>query len=106
MKFPSFIQYNTKDCGPSCLKIISKYYGQEYSLAYLRELCQVSRDGTSISSMRDAAEKLGYDVSVTKMSWKTLNLVWFNEINNFFYLGLFSVAISFESNTPKSWCWF
>ena len=54
MKFPSFIQYNTKDCGPSCLKIISKYYGQEYSLAYLRELCQVSRDGTSISSMRDA----------------------------------------------------
>ena len=60
MKFPSFIQYNTKDCGPSCLKIISKYYGQEYSLAYLRELCQVSRDGTSISSMRDAAEKLGY----------------------------------------------
>ena len=73
MKFPSFIQYNTKDCGPSCLKIISKYYGQEYSLAYLRELCQVSRDGTSISSMRDAAEKLGYDVSVTKMSWKTLN---------------------------------
>ena len=73
MKFPSFIQYNTKDCGPSCLKIISKYYGQEYSLAYLSELCQVSRDGTSISSMRDAAEKLGYDVSVTKMSWKTLN---------------------------------
>lgn len=42
-------------------------------IAYLRELCQVSRDGTSISSMRDAAEKLGYDVSVTKMSWKTLN---------------------------------
>lgn len=72
MKFPSYIQHNTKDCGPTCLRIISKYYGKEYSLTYLREKCQVSREGSSITSMYEAAEGLGYDVSYKNMPWEVL----------------------------------
>lgn len=74
MKFPSYIQYNAKDCGPSCLRIISKFYGKEYSLSYLRELCQVSREGTSIVYMSEAAKSLGYNTSFENIQWEELRV--------------------------------
>lgn len=74
MKFPSYIQYNVKDCGPSCLRIISKFYGKEYSLSYLRELCQVSREGTSIVYMSEAAKSLGYSTSFENIQWEELKV--------------------------------
>ena len=74
MKFPSYIQYNVKDCGPSCLRIISKFYGKEYSLSYLRELCQVSREGTSIVYMSEAAKSLGYNTSFENIQWEELRV--------------------------------
>lgn len=74
MKFPSYIQYNVKDCGPSCLRIISKFYGKEYSLSYLRELCQVSREGTSIVYMSEAAKSLGYSTSFENIQWEELRV--------------------------------
>ncbi len=57
--FPHEYQTNTKDCGPACLKIITKYYGKYYSLQYLRELCGISREGVSFLDISYAAEKTG-----------------------------------------------
>jgi len=51
---------DSKDCGPTCLKIISKHYGRYYRLSYLREVCAISREGVSFYDLGLAAEKLGF----------------------------------------------
>ena len=35
--FPHSHQLESADCGPSCLRMIAKYYGRSYSIQYLRE---------------------------------------------------------------------
>ncbi|RGM00365.1 peptidase domain-containing ABC transporter [Bacteroides sp. 3_1_33FAA] len=72
MRFPSYIQYNLKDCGPTCLKIISKYYGRNVQLSFLRKECQVYRDGASLSSINAVAQKMGFKTSIKKISWEDL----------------------------------
>ncbi len=57
--FPHEHQYDAKDCGPTCLKMIAKYYGKYYSLQYLRDLASVSREGVSMLDISYVAEKIG-----------------------------------------------
>jgi len=57
--FPHEYQMDAKDCGPACLKIITKYYGKYYSLQYLRDLCGITREGVSFLDISYAAEKIG-----------------------------------------------
>ena len=37
--FPHFRQRDAMDCGPTCLMMIAKHHGKDYSLPYLREFC-------------------------------------------------------------------
>ena len=34
---PHYLQLDAMDCGPTCLRMIAKYYGKNYSLQTLRE---------------------------------------------------------------------
>src|SRR6201998_3243882 len=47
------------DCGPASLKMIAKHYGRDYSLTFLRELCNLSHSGVSLRGISEAGEKLG-----------------------------------------------
>ncbi len=47
------------DCGPTCLRMIAKYYGKAYSLQFLREKSFVTREGVSLLGISDAAEAIG-----------------------------------------------
>jgi ATP-binding cassette subfamily B protein len=40
--------------------MIAKYHGRNYSLQKIRALCDISRDGVSLLSISDAAEKIGF----------------------------------------------
>ncbi len=53
-------QFDSIDCGPTCLKMIAAFYGKYYSLEYLREQCYLCRDGVSMLNLNDAAEGLGF----------------------------------------------
>jgi ATP-binding cassette, subfamily B, bacterial len=59
-KYPFYTQLDTMDCGPTCLKMITAYYGKNIPLDTLREKCHLSRNGVSLSGISDAAEKLGF----------------------------------------------
>ena len=59
-KFPTYRQLYLKDCAPSCLKIISKYYERDISIEYARDLCETTRIGTNLESLSRAAEKIGF----------------------------------------------
>ena len=47
-RFPFYKQIDAKDCGPTCLQIISKYYGKYFNLDFLRDRCNVNKEGTSL----------------------------------------------------------
>lgn len=49
------------DCGPTCLKMITRYYGVSFRSQTLRELCEINRGGTSILGISKAAEKIGME---------------------------------------------
>ncbi|MFI5148209.1 MAG: peptidase domain-containing ABC transporter [Bacteroidia bacterium] len=53
-------QHDAMDCGPACLKMISRHYGRHYPLSFLRELCGLSHAGVSVKGIGEAAEKIGF----------------------------------------------
>ncbi|WP_223033652.1 peptidase domain-containing ABC transporter [Hanstruepera marina] len=58
--FPHYIQPDNKDCGPTCLKIIAKYYNKVISLQQIRKLTETTREGSNLLNLSDAAEKMGF----------------------------------------------
>lgn len=57
--FPFYKQLDSMDCGPTSLRMIAKYYGKSYSLAFLREKCYLDRAGVSVKGISEAAELIG-----------------------------------------------
>ena len=57
--FPFYAQLDAMDCGPTCLRMIAKYYGPSYSLQNLRERSFITREGVSMLGISDAAESIG-----------------------------------------------
>ncbi len=60
------------DCGPTCLRIIAKYFGRSYSLAYLRDQCYITRTGVSLLGISEAAEHIGLHTQGAKLTWEQL----------------------------------
>ncbi|NQX38198.1 ATP-binding cassette, subfamily B [Pedobacter steynii] len=76
-KFPHFTQLDHMDCGPTCLRIISKYYGKFFNLQTLRNLSKTTRVGSSMLGLLRAAEKLGFNSFGAKVDIEMLQ----NEID-------------------------
>ena len=57
--FPFFKQLDAMDCGPSCLRMIAKFHGKNFSLQTLRERSFLTRQGVSLLGISDAAESIG-----------------------------------------------
>jgi len=70
--FPFFRQLDTMDCGAACLKMISSYYGTEYSIQFIREKCGITRQGVSALGVCDAAEEIGLKSFVIDISFESL----------------------------------
>ena len=70
--FPHYLQLDSMDCGPACLKMIAKYYGKTYSLENLRERCFITREGVSLLGISDAAESIGMRTIGVKTSFENL----------------------------------
>ena len=75
LNFPHEYQLDTKDCGPSCVKIIAKFYGRFYSLPYLRDLCGITREGVSFLDISDACEIIGLRTKCIKIDLATLQAI-------------------------------
>ena len=60
------------DCGPACLRMISKYYGHHYSLQTLRKKCFITREGVSLLGISDAAESIGFRTCGVKITGEQL----------------------------------
>lgn len=71
-QFPFYRQLESADCGSSCLRIVSKFYGKKHPANYLRDLCHTTQQGVSLLSISDAAEAIGFRTSGLMLTWKQL----------------------------------
>ncbi|WP_433813005.1 peptidase domain-containing ABC transporter [Flavobacterium johnsoniae] len=100
-KFPNFKQEESKDCGPTCIKMIAKYYGKTVNIQELRDYSETNRGGSNLLSLSDAVEKIGFRSIGIKLNLKRLDemplpciLFWdnchyvvlYNIKNNFYYI--------------------
>jgi ATP-binding cassette subfamily B protein len=60
------------DCGPTCIRMISKFHGKSYDGAYLRELANLKGDGTTMGGLVDAAESIGFSTLALSADYTTL----------------------------------
>lgn len=72
MQFPHYKQLDAMDCGPSCLRMIAKYYGKMYSLEYIKRKTYYRKVGVSLLGISDAAESIGFRTLGAKLSYEQL----------------------------------
>lgn len=71
-KFPHYKQLDAMDCGPTCLRMVAKYYGKSYSLQYLRSQSYLTREGVSMLGISEAAENIGFRTRGYRLTWEEL----------------------------------
>mgnify|MGYP001793455572 CR=1 FL=1 len=72
VKTTSRLQATAVDCGAICLGIILDEFGFIHSALELRRLCEVGRDGATVSQIQKGAEKLGHECTIYKKGLKSL----------------------------------
>lgn len=71
--FTFYLQLESKDCGPTCLRMVAKHYGEEVNLETLRDLSETNRNGTNLYFLSQAAEELGFTSLVVQISLSEIN---------------------------------
>jgi ATP-binding cassette, subfamily B, bacterial len=66
--FPHLFQRNQMDCGPTCLYMVSKHYGQAINIEKLRGLSEIGKEGVNVLGISDAAEKIGFRTQALQLS--------------------------------------
>lgn len=56
------------DCGPTCLRMVAKHYGKNFTLQRLRAISGINREGVSLLGISEAAEKIGFRTLGTKLT--------------------------------------
>ena len=66
------MQLDAMDCGPSCLRMVAKYYGKSYSVQQLREKSCIARMGVNLLGLSEAAESIGLRTNCVRTSIQKL----------------------------------
>ncbi|HSQ20235.1 MAG TPA: peptidase domain-containing ABC transporter, partial [Blastocatellia bacterium] len=94
-RYPALLQLSETDCGAACLSMILRYYGKHVSINRLRDLTNTSREGSSLYSIAEAAETLGFHTRGIRASFEHLEKVELPAIvhwEGFHYIVLYEVT--------------
>lgn len=72
-KIEFYKQLNAMDCGPTCLRMIARYYGKHYKADTLRQMTGFNKQGVSLLGISETAEKLGFRTRGVKLPLRSLN---------------------------------
>lgn len=72
MSFPFYMQPDSMDCGPTCLRMVAKHYGKNISLQQLRERSQIGKEGVNLLGISEAAESIGFRTVAAQLTFKQL----------------------------------
>lgn len=84
-------QLETSDCGITCLRIISRYYGLSISANYLSRISDTSKQGISVRDIISTAEKIrlrskAVRITLDQIQYAPLPLILFWNQNHFVVL--------------------
>lgn len=68
MKFPFFRQLEANDCGPTCIQMVTAYYGNKYSLRQLKDICNITRQGISAFDIVNCLKNIGFKSNAVSIS--------------------------------------
>ncbi|WP_411029289.1 peptidase domain-containing ABC transporter [Spongiimicrobium sp. 3-5] len=71
-KFPFYKQLDQMDCGPTCLRMITKFYNKTYSIDFLRKKTNITREGVSLGGIAEAAEAIGLHTMAVSLDYNSL----------------------------------
>lgn len=60
------------DCGPTCLRMVARHYGKNFSLQRLRDISGINREGVSLLGISEAAEKIGFRTMGSRLAVEQL----------------------------------
>lgn len=60
------------DCGPTCLRMVAAFYGKNFDPAKMKHISKISRKGSSMLDLMNAAEALGLCPSGLEVSASAL----------------------------------
>lgn len=66
MRLYCYKQHDMTDCGAACLATISRQYGLDVSISKIRSIAGTDKQGTNVTGMIRAAEKLGFSAKGVK----------------------------------------
>lgn len=89
------------DCGPTCLRMVAKHYGKNFSLQRLREICGINREGVSLLGISEAAEKVGFRTNGSRVALQDLKEVALPAIIHW-QQNHFVVLYKIKGSPPKS----
>lgn len=72
MPFPHYKQLDAMDCGPTCLRMVAKHYGKNYTLQTLRDKSYITREGVSMLGISDASEAIGFRSMGVRITFEQL----------------------------------
>ena len=70
-----FKQLNKMDCGPTCLRMIARYYGKHITTEKLRQMAGFNRSGVSLLGISEIGEKIGFRTRGAKLTFNQLQQV-------------------------------
>jgi len=100
MKFPLTLQKGRSDCGPTCLKMVADYYGQDYALEYLTKKCRVTEAGASMLNISKAAEAIGFECTGVKINIEQLKEI-VQDIPVIFHYNEIHFVVIYKAPKPK-----
>ena len=71
-RFIVYNQLDAMDCGPSCLRMIFRFYGSSVSRETLRSETQLGPTGTSLLGLTEAANKFGFKTISARLTYEQL----------------------------------
>lgn len=75
MPFPFYRQLNTMDCGPTCLRMIARYYGRHFNTDSIRQKTGLGKQGVSLLGISETAEKMGFRTRGVQIGFDKLKSV-------------------------------
>jgi ATP-binding cassette, subfamily B, bacterial len=66
---PFIKQQDSMDCGPTCLAMISRYYGKRISIQSLRDKTGIGKEGVNLLGISNAAEAIGYRTQAAQLTY-------------------------------------
>ncbi|WP_295794669.1 peptidase domain-containing ABC transporter [Mucilaginibacter sp.] len=72
MRFPFYHQRDGADCGPTCLRMIAKFYGKKVDSEFIKRKTFGNKEGVNLLDLSQAAKSINFDAVNYQLTFEKL----------------------------------